>query len=131
MKKVILPYKVGMALQFLQKELDEDLLYKFENLLSHFKTSTKYKQPIQDKINTIVKYVRNNKENRVNYYLALKYGYEIDQSKEEILLEKYNIAAKGFQNNKDTEYNLGYIKGIRDALTILKYEVKGINLKQK
>lgn len=128
MKKVMLSNKVGKALTVLIKELGVDELYKFENVLGHYKSSNKYTGKMQDHINTIVNYVRKSNENRVKYYMALTNGYELELSKEEKVFEMYMGTTDLLKKGSDTDYNLGYLRGIKDVLTTMKIEIKGVNV---
>ncbi|MBW7632644.1 hypothetical protein P5609_012165 [Bacillus licheniformis] len=106
MKRVELPNEVGKALKELVETIGEEELYKFENLLCHYKHSNKYEKKTQKQIATIVDFVRDSEKNRVEYYAALTSGFSI---KTEPKKEK--------RSDKETEENCKneglaiYIKG--------------------
>ena len=132
MNKVKLPHKVALALEFLKNELGEEFMYKFENMITHYKKSNKYKNPTQSHINTIVNYAKNNPEHRQTYYAALVNGYERELSKEEQVLELYKRKISNMHLTLDRhtyELFVHQALAIEETLNLLNIEIDGINKK--
>lgn len=77
MNKIKLNYKVGAALKELVKTIGKAELYKFENLLCHYKHSNKYEGETQKQISTVVDFVRSSEKNRITYYNALSNDFTV------------------------------------------------------
>ncbi|MFT4400548.1 hypothetical protein ACMX2I_10970 [Bacillus sp. SW14] len=77
MNKIKLNYKVGTALRELIKTIGKAELYKFENLLCHYKHSNKYEGETQKQISILVDFVRNSEKNRITYYNALSNDFTV------------------------------------------------------
>ncbi|MFO1442917.1 hypothetical protein KDN24_06765 [Bacillus sp. Bva_UNVM-123] len=134
MNKVILPYKIVRPLEFIRKTLGEDILYKIENLLSHYKSSTKYNDDVQlqNSINAVVNYVRESNQNRLNYYNALVDGYLFEFNTPEDKLHAYYhdlIQCENcLENNgqSGSQFRQGW-QSVKRTLEILGVEIEGIN----
>lgn len=134
MNKVVLSYQIARPLEYIKKTLGEDILLKFENLLSHYKSSTKYNdnQQLQNSIDIIVEYVRESKQNRLNYYNALIYGftYEFNTPEEKLhayyhdLIQSENTLERNGQSG--SQFRQGW-QSVQKTLEILGIKVDGIN----
>lgn len=126
MKKVIIPHKVGNAIEWIKKNIGNEFLFQIEIMVVHYKKSPLYKKKTQDAINTIINYIRKNHENRANYFNAIVNGYILEPSKEEQLLKVYQNAQSLVKQNVDIQVNQGIMRGIEDTVRIFKLDIPQI-----
>ncbi|MEM4994841.1 hypothetical protein WKH56_19965 [Priestia sp. SB1] len=131
MGKVKVSKELGLAMDVLKDLIGIDEMYKFENVLSHYKKSTKYTGQHQEAINTIVNFVKASKGNRITYYNALQHGYDRPLSPEEKVFAHYEEKRKAtldnFTNSNKFHESLGELKGIKQTLNLLGINIEGIN----
>ncbi|MFA1509934.1 hypothetical protein ACDN41_11960 [Priestia aryabhattai] len=132
MEKVKLSKELGTAMGLLEQLIGLDEMYKFENILSHYKKSTKYKGKYQEAINTVVNFVKANKENRLTYYNALLYGYNRPLSPKEKVLEMYqNKIKECIDNVHDIKLHkslMNEAKTIQEVVEALGIKIEGVNV---
>ncbi|TPF18054.1 hypothetical protein [Priestia megaterium] len=133
MNKIKLPNEVALAMDILKSKIGKDAMYVFENILSHYKKSAKYTGEVQDSINIIVNFVKENKGNRISYYNALQFGYKRPVTPKEKVLKFYDDKAKeALMNSENIDLyikSIGEMNAIKKTLNLLEIEVKGINIK--
>jgi len=132
--KVILPYKVGNAINLIKELTNEQALYKIETLMSRYK-SKNTSQNLQEAINTVVEFIRKNSRNRKDYFAALVNGFETSkpsyygeftQSDKEDYFDKFIESVKPYFFSDDTS-SLSF-RAFRDTCPIPSSE-SGISIK--
>ncbi|MGE7623569.1 hypothetical protein ACQKMD_11040 [Viridibacillus sp. NPDC096237] len=87
---------------------------------------------------SIIDYLMNSTLGKDEQVLAVKgyfNDYEVEQTPEENLAQQYNYALNEWEGERRRPLNIsekgvykdGYIEGIRDALSILKIKIQGVN----
>ncbi|WP_310877003.1 hypothetical protein [Priestia megaterium] len=133
MGKVKVSKELGLAMDVLKDLIGLDEMYKFENVLSHYKKSTKYSGRHQEAINTIVNFVKASKGNRITYYNALQHGYERELSPEEKVLNYYEGINREMTASMGNLHlyakSMSQLNAVTKVLNLLGIEIKGINKK--
>jgi hypothetical protein len=131
-EKVMLPKEVAEAIEFMRKRWDDKAIVQWSNYTETARKCRPELAIIQDYFGFPAQFDRFNE-----LMDALVNGYQIEQTPEEEVLEKYRSHAEivnfyagkslDISEWKQQRYSSGYIAGVKDFATSYKIQFKGLN----